>query len=187
MSIFPNQAVGKHSVGFLNGTPVNDGPNCTWSSQVMAGKTNWGHGLFAGVQYGAMITPEQAQELRLMGLMPQQPSQFLFGVPVSNKQTANSFLHAHLDQPQMHQAPVRSSSLPGNQHALFSELVSVREGTTIPRPGFENKCSFQHGFDHDSSELVNFEIFNELQPRSSAPSELRTFHQRENPIAMSKI
>ncbi|GMH21551.1 hypothetical protein Nepgr_023393 [Nepenthes gracilis] len=176
MSIFQNQAVGKHSVGFLNGTPMNDGPNYTWSSQVMEGNTNWlQHGISAGVQGSpnrAMITPEQAQELRLMGLMPQQASQSLFGVPVSNTQAANSFLHAHLDQPGMHQVPVHSSSLPGNQHALFSEQVSVREGNTIPRPDFENKCSFQHGFDHYSNELVNIENFNQLQQRNSALSEL---------------
>ncbi|GMH21898.1 hypothetical protein Nepgr_023741 [Nepenthes gracilis] len=165
----PNQTAGNHSPAFLNDTTLNNGPNYPWPLQVMAGNTKWlQHGVSAGEQgySNGVIMPEQGQALRLMGLIPQQASQSLYGVPVSSTRSVNPFLQGHIDKPGMHQVSVHNSPLSGNQHAFFPEQISMREGTTVPRLALENKISLEHGSGHDSANLFNVENLNQLQHRT---------------------
>ncbi|GAB4860864.1 hypothetical protein Ancab_036024 [Ancistrocladus abbreviatus] len=174
ISTFPTQVGGSHSPAFTNDIPMHDGANYPWPSQAMTGNTNWlQRGVSAGAQgysNGVMITPEQGQALRFMGLMPQQASQSLYGVPVSSTRAASPFLHNQIDK---HQVPFQSSSLSRSPHALFPEQVGMQEGSMLPRPGFENKSSFEHASGHASGNLVNVENFNEVQQKDVALAEYR--------------
>ncbi|KAL9249177.1 hypothetical protein AKJ16_DCAP01040 [Drosera capensis] len=168
MSNMPNQRI-SHPSTLGSETSMHDGQSFPWQSPVMVGNPNWlqhgAHAAMQGYSNGVMITPEQGQALRMMGLVPQPGSHSLYGVPVSSPRAASP-LHGQVDRPGMHQASVQNSSLSGNRHALFPEQSAFREGSDLPNSGFENKGSLQHGFGPGSGDADNVGFLNQNQQRN---------------------
>ncbi|GAB2289704.1 hypothetical protein Dimus_024012 [Dionaea muscipula] len=168
ISGIPNQGI-SHPPGSVNDTAIHDGSSFPWSSQVMAGNPNWlQRGVSATVQgysNGVMITPEQGQALRFMGMLPPQTSQSLYGVPVSGSRVAGPFIHGQIDKPGMQQLPVHNSSLSGNQHVFFPEQTMNREGANAMKPVYENKKN-EHGSGPGPGDLGYVECFNQIQQRN---------------------
>ncbi|GAB2251755.1 hypothetical protein Droror1_Dr00004602 [Drosera rotundifolia] len=168
MSSMPNQRI-SHPSTLGSETSMHDGQSFPWQSPVMVGNPNWlqhgAHAAMQGYSNGVMITPEQGQALRMMGLVPQPGSHSLYGVPVSSPRAASP-LHGQVDRPGMHQASVQNSSLSSNRHALFPEQSAIREGSDLPNSGFENKGSFQEGFGPGSGDADNVGFLNQNQQRN---------------------
>ncbi|KMS96019.1 hypothetical protein BVRB_002780 [Beta vulgaris subsp. vulgaris] len=171
---FPNQTAGQHPQA-INGNPMRDTSNYPWSSQVMAGNTNWQQrGLPSAVQgysSGFMITPEQGQAMHFMGLVPQQSSQSLYGVPVSSSRSANAFTHSNIDKSGMLHVPAQSASFSGNQYGSLAEQVNMKDGTLASRYGSEGKNSFEQTSGQRLGNMVNLGGFTQVQQRNMPMSE----------------
>ena len=173
ISNFPNQMGGQHSPA-VNGNPFHEASNYPWQSQVMSGNTNWpqsGLSAVQGYSNGVMITPEQGQALRFMGLIPQQASQSLYGVPVSNSRTANPLSYNNADKLGGLQLTTPASSISGNQYASLMEKAGMQDGSTVSRSESEGKTSFEHASGESFRNAVNPERFNQVQQRSVPLSE----------------
>lgn len=174
ISSFPNQTAGQHPPA-INGNAMRDTSNYPWSSQVMAGNTNWQQrGLSSSVQgysNGFMITPEQGQAMQFMGLIPQQTSQSLYGVPVSSSRGANAFSQSNMDKPGMLQVPAPNSSFSGNQYSTLAEQMSMKDGSTVPRYVSEGRNSFDQASSQRLGNMVNMGGFTQVQQRNVQMSE----------------
>ncbi|KAL2904709.1 Phosphopantetheine adenylyltransferase [Bienertia sinuspersici] len=179
VSSFPNQSAGQHPPA-INGNPVHDTSNYPWSSQVMAANANWQQrGASSSVQgysNGFMVTPEQGQAMFSMGLIPQQTSQSLYGVPVPGSRNANAFSHSSIDKHGMVQGPGPgpgpgpNSSFPGNQYGS-AEQVTLKDGTMGLRYKSEGKSSLEQVSSQRLGNVVNLGGFAPVQQRNVAMSE----------------
>ncbi|KAK9748128.1 hypothetical protein RND81_02G037800 [Saponaria officinalis] len=174
MSTFPNQSAGQHSQA-INGNPVQDTSSHPWQTQVMASGTNWqqhGHPSAAhGYPNGLMAHPEQGQAMHFMGSTPQQASQSLYGVPVSNSAGTNLFLQNSMDKQGVSHASAQSSAFSLNPHALHAEQASMQDMSTTSRSGSEGKTSFEHASSHGLEREVDLGGFNQVQQREVSMSE----------------
>lgn len=172
-SSFPNQSAGQHPP-MINGSPMHDASNYPWSPQVMAGNANWqqrGVSPVQGYSNGFMISPEQGQAMHFVGLIPQQSSQSLYGVPVPGSRNANAFSHSNIDKPGMVQVPSPNSSFSGNQYGSVAEQVSLKDGTLGSRIESEGNRSFQMGSSQRLGNMVNLGGFAPVQQRNAAMPE----------------
>ncbi|KAL6973443.1 hypothetical protein U1Q18_027627 [Sarracenia purpurea var. burkii] len=182
---FANHASVSHSPDLINSTPISpltEASTYSWAAQPTAGNTNWQQRVspIQGSSNGFRFPLEQGQALNLMGSVPQQVDQSLYGIPISNTR-GGSHLYSHnsIDKPSMHQI-TQYNSFPGNQYTGFPDQVSMQDGSSIYRQGFEGENMFGHasvqglngGMNLESLQQVNapFQVFHEKQ-ELAGPSE----------------
>ncbi|KAM7267419.1 hypothetical protein ACFE04_009585 [Oxalis oulophora] len=186
LSSVPKQSTSNQ---LINGVPLHDTSGYSWQPDVMAGNMNWlqrGGGaspLIQGSPSGSMLSPEQFQTMRLIGMIPQQVDQSLFGVPVSNSKGITSQHLPQINRP----GTTNSFSFPSNQYAAFPDQVSMQDAGLLSRQGYagQNACG-PTGQNLNSG--LNLHQVN-IQPRNSTDQETRgntgqsdTSHEK---IAMS--
>ncbi|XP_074317091.1 uncharacterized protein LOC141653273 isoform X2 [Silene latifolia] len=164
MSNFPSQSAGPHSLT-NNGNPLQDTSNNPWQSQVMGGATNWQQ---PGNPYlnGLMINPQQGQAMRFTGLTPQQASQSLYGVPVSNSAGVQRLQQNSVERPGVSHIPAHSNTFSGNSYSPHLEQVSTQDASTTSR--LEGKGSFEHPFSQGLQNAVNLGGSNQVQERKAS-------------------
>ncbi|KAL9239476.1 hypothetical protein vseg_013794 [Gypsophila vaccaria] len=174
MSTFPNQSTGQHSQA-ISGNPVQGTSGHPWQSQVMPDGTNWqqhGHPSAAhGYPNGLMTHPEQGQAMRFMGLSPQQASQSLYGVPVSNSVGANLFSQNSMDKQGIFHVPAESSSFAGNPRGSLAEHVRMQDISRTSRSGSEGKTSYEHAPSQVIETDVDLGGFNQAHQRKVSMSD----------------
>ncbi|KAK9278620.1 hypothetical protein L1049_028193 [Liquidambar formosana] len=143
------QPAGNQPPALINGTPVHDGSNYAWPPELMTGNSSWlqrgASPVMQGSSNGLMFSPEQGQAMRMMGLVPQQVDQSLYGFPISSARgTSSQYSNNQIDKPTMQQISSSSNSFPGNQYAVSPDQVSMQDGTFVSRPGFQGKNFFGH-------------------------------------------
>lgn len=143
-SSIAKQAAGNHSPALMNGVTINEASNNQWPPTAVAGNTNWlqrgASPVMQGGSSGHVLSHEQAQALRLMGFVPQQADQSLYGVPISSSSgTPGSYPHFQMDKPAMQQISVSRNLSPGNQYAAFSGPVSMLGGSLPSRQDYQGK------------------------------------------------
>jgi hypothetical protein len=161
------QAVTSHSASHINGIPVNEAAsNFMWQPEVMPTNANWlqrgASPVMHGSSNGLMLSPEQGQALRMMGLVQNQGDQSLYGVPISGSGgTPNLYHHIQADKPTMPQVsfPQQYSHVHGNkpalphvasggnsspahQYASFSDQINTSDGNLISRQDIQGKNMF---------------------------------------------
>ncbi|KAM5570880.1 hypothetical protein ABKV19_011498 [Rosa sericea] len=184
-SSIAKQAAGNHSPTLMNGVTINEASNNQWPPNVVAGNTNWlqrgASPVMQGGSSGHVLSHEQAQALRLMGFVPQQADQSLYGVPISSSSgTPGSYPHFQMDKPAMQQISVSRNSFPGNQYAAFSGPVSMQEGSLASRQDFQGKSmvgptaaqSLSSGFNLETLHRVNPQQRNEPMEEFQGRQEL---------------
>ncbi|KAA8541020.1 hypothetical protein F0562_024842 [Nyssa sinensis] len=132
-----------------------------------------------GSSNGFMFSPEQGQSTRLMGLVPQQVDQSLYGVPISSTRGAqNQGSHIPMDKPQMQQTSTSSNSFRGSQYAVLPDEVHMQDGTLVSRQGMQEKNMVGHASGRrlvNGMNLENLHQVNALQRNAS----MQEFHGRQ--------
>ncbi|XP_009789458.1 uncharacterized protein LOC107790329 isoform X1 [Nicotiana tabacum] len=125
-------ASGVHSPALVNGTANSGTLNHSWGNEL--GNTNWlqrGSPVHQGSSSG-IIPTNNGQAQRVMGLIPQQNDQSLYGVPVSSSRPSlNHFSQGVTDKQAVQPMPAFNSSFPVNQYAPLADQVSGQDGIFI--------------------------------------------------------
>lgn len=128
-SSISKQTVASHSASFINGIPINEASNLMWQPKVMAANTNWlqrgASAVIQGSTNGFMLSPEQ---LRLMGLIPNQGDQSLYDLQISGSRGAPSlYSHVQADKSAMTQVSIQNqySLVQGDKQSLPSISTSI--------------------------------------------------------------
>ncbi|KAK0586343.1 hypothetical protein LWI29_005311 [Acer saccharum] len=180
------QATGSHTSAHINGIPMQDASNYSWQPELMAANANWlQRGSPPVMQVstsGLMFSPDQGQ-IRMMGLVPQQVDQSLYGVPITSTRT-NSSQHSpiHMDKSTMLQVSAGSNSFPGNQYAAFTDQVSIQDGTMVSRQGYQGKNIFGGQGLNSGLNLENLQQMNAQQKGVS----MQEFHERQEFVSPSE-
>lgn len=203
------QTVTSHSASPINGIPVNEASNFMWQPDVMPTNANWlQHGaspVMHGSSNGLMLSPEQGQALRMMGLVHNQGDQSLYGVPISGSGgTPNLYFHTQAEKPAMPQVsfPQQYSHVHGNKSALphiaaggnsfpvhqygsFSDQITTNDGTLVSRHDNQGKSMFRPTA-HAINSRVNVE---NLQQGSSEQRivPMQDFHGRQELAGSSEM
>ncbi|CAK9147978.1 unnamed protein product [Ilex paraguariensis] len=169
-SSFAKQASGSHSPALINGTPIADASNHPWASELTAGNTNWMQRGSPAVQdssNGLVFSPDQAQASHIMGLVPQQVDQSLYGIPVSSSRgSLNQYPLMAMDKSSIQQMSTLSNTFASNQYGILPDQVSVPDGILISRHGFQGENLFGHASGQFLNSGINMEdlhIVNSLQ------------------------
>ncbi|EEF47774.1 conserved hypothetical protein [Ricinus communis] len=144
VSSFAKQAAGSHPPALINGIPIHDASNYSWQLELVAANTNWPQRNVAsamqGSSSGLMFSPEQGQGPRLMGMIPQQVDQSLYGVPISGTRVAsNQYSPVQMDKSTLQHISGSSSSFSGNQYTGFQDQASMQDSTLVSRQGYQGK------------------------------------------------
>ncbi|KAA8542537.1 hypothetical protein F0562_023689 [Nyssa sinensis] len=180
ISSFAKQGSGNHSPTLINSTPVTEASSYPWATELTTGNANWlqrASPAMQGSSNGLMFSPEQNQAMRLMGLVPQQVDQSLYGVPISSTRgTQNQYSRIPVDKPQMQQLSTCSNSFPGGQYAIFPDQVSMQDGTSRQGTHEQNMVGHASGRGLVSGmNLENLQQANALQRDTS----MQEFHGRQ--------
>ncbi|XP_061346600.1 uncharacterized protein LOC133292225 isoform X2 [Gastrolobium bilobum] len=162
-SSISKQTVASHSASLINGIPINEASNLLWQPEVMATNANWlqrgGSPVVQGSSNGLVLSPEQ---LRLMGLVPNQGDQSLYGLPISGSRgTTNLYSHVQGDKPAVSQVSnqhqyshvqvdktalphisASGNSFPAHQYASVSDQTNANDGTSVSRQDTQGKSLF---------------------------------------------
>ncbi|KAL3018302.1 hypothetical protein AAZX31_05G021400 [Glycine max] len=167
-SSISKQTIASHSASLINGIPINEASNLVWQQpEVMATNANWlqhgGSAVMQGSSNGLVLSPEQ---LRLMGLVPNQGDQSLYGLPISGSRgTPNLYSHVQADKPAVSQVSIQHQhqhqysriqgdkpslphisasghSFPVHQYGSISDQTNTNDGTSVSRQDIEGKSMF---------------------------------------------
>ncbi|ESW10249.1 hypothetical protein PHAVU_009G193100 [Phaseolus vulgaris] len=199
-SSISKQAVASHSAS-LSGIPVNETSNLIWQPEVIPTNANWlQHGassVLHGSSNGLMLSPEQGQALRLMGLTPNQGDQSLYGVPISGSRgSPNLYSHVQADKPGVQQVSIPhqyshvhgdksamqhisagDSSFSPHQYAAFSDQINTNDGTSVSRQDLQGKSMFG-STSHSISSGLNMENLQQMNSEQRIVP-MQDFHGRQ--------
>ncbi|KAK4350341.1 hypothetical protein RND71_029654 [Anisodus tanguticus] len=143
VSSSPKVASGVHSSALVNGT-ANSGPlNHSWANEL--GNTNWSQRGSPVLQESSsgLIPTNNGQAQDLMGLIPQQIDQSLYGVPVSSSRPSlNHFSQGVTDKQVVQPMPTFNSSFSVNQYAPLADQVSGQDGSFLSRQRLQVESVF---------------------------------------------
>lgn len=165
------QAAGNHSPSLINGVPINEASNNMWQPELVTANPNWlqrgASPVMQGSSSGHMFSPEQGQALRLMDMVPQQPEQSLYGVPISSTSgTPSPYSHLQMDKAAMQQISANNTSLAGNSYVAFPDQVSMQDGT---RQDFQGKNIFGSAAGQGLSSGFNMENLQQGNSQRRSP------------------
>ncbi|XP_010259566.1 PREDICTED: uncharacterized protein LOC104598940 isoform X2 [Nelumbo nucifera] len=134
----------------INGTPVHDPSNYSWTNELMGGESKVasstpqmfmanninmvqrsGSPSLQGFSNGLMFSNEQGQGLRSMGFVPQQPDQSLYGTPIASSRGNCS----------------QYSNLQGVSHDS-ADIFTKAGGNIVEKPGVQTSA-FSNTFQGD--------------------------------------
>lgn len=162
-SSIPRQTVTSHSASLINGIPINEASNLMWQPEVMATNANWlqrgASQVMQGSSNGLLLSPEQ---VRSMGLVPNQGDQSLYGLPISGSRgTSNLYPHVQADKPPVSQVSIphhyshiqgdksalsqisaSGNSFPAHQYSAFSDQTNTNDGSSVSRQDIQEKSMF---------------------------------------------
>ncbi|XP_058761531.1 uncharacterized protein LOC131634897 isoform X2 [Vicia villosa] len=162
-SSISKQTVASHSASLINGIPINEASNLMWQPEVMAANANWlqrgASAVMQGSANGFVLSPEQ---LRLMGLIPNQGDQSLYGLPISGSRGApNLYSHVQADKSAMSQVSIQNqyshvqgdkqslpsistsvNAFPAHHYAAMSDQTNLNDGTSVSRQDIQGKNMF---------------------------------------------
>ncbi|XP_042947392.1 uncharacterized protein LOC122280518 isoform X1 [Carya illinoinensis] len=167
----------------INGIPINEASNSPWLPELVAGNTNWlqrgASPVVQGSSRGLMLSPEQGQALRLMGLVPQHVDQSLYGVPISSaRSTPNQNSHVQMDKPALQQVSASGNSFSGHQYSTFPGQVSVQDETFSSRQDFQGKNMFGPAGGQGLNSGFNLDHVQQVDPQQRSPS-MQEFNGRQ--------
>ncbi|KAJ1438887.1 hypothetical protein SESBI_02658 [Sesbania bispinosa] len=185
-SSISKQTVANHSPSLINGIPINEASNLIWQPEVMATNANWlqrgASPVVQGSPNGLVLSPEQ---LRLMGFVPNQGDQSLYGLPISGGSRGTPSLYSHVqadksaasqlsiqnqyshvqgDKPALSHISASGNSFPGHQYTAFSDQTTSNDGTSVSRQDIQGKSMFgsiaqgvNNGLNMENLQQVNSE------------------------------
>lgn len=172
VSSFAKQAAGSHPQALVNGIPIHDASNYSWQSELMAANANWQQRgvspVMQGSSSGLLFSPEHSQAPRLMGMIPQQVDQSLYGVPISGTRVAPSqYSPVQMDKSTIQQISGSSNSFSGNQYAAFPDQASVQDGTLVSRQAYQGKHMIGTSDSQGLNGGFNLENLQQVDPQQS--------------------
>ncbi|KAJ6977290.1 hypothetical protein NC653_029257 [Populus alba x Populus x berolinensis] len=173
VSAFAKQAAATPSQALINGIPIRETSNYSWQPELMAANTTWQQRGLSPVMQGSfrghVFSPEQGQGMpRLMGMVPQQVDQSLYGVPISAARvTQSQYSSVPMDKPSMQQILGSSNSLTSNQYTGFPEQVSMQDGPLVSRQGYQGKNMIASSDGQGINTGFNLESLQQMNPQKS--------------------
>jgi len=186
-SSISKQTVAGQSASLINGIPINETSNLVWQQPELMSNANWlQHGastVMQGSSNGLVLSPEQ---MRLMGLVPNQGEQSLYGLPISGSRP-NLYSHVQADKPAASQVSIQHQhqhqysriqgdkpalphisasdhSFPVHQYASISDQTNTNDGHSVSRQDIQGKSMFgslaqgiNSGLNMDNLQQVNSE------------------------------
>ncbi|XP_004508686.1 uncharacterized protein [Cicer arietinum] len=162
-SSISKQTVANQSASLINGIPINEASNLMWQPEVMASNANWlqrgASPVMQGSPNGFVLSPEQ---MRLMGLFPNQADQSLYGLPISGSRGAPGlYSHVQADKSAMPQVSIQNqysrvqgdkqslppistsvNAFPAHQYAAMSDQTNSNDGNSVSRQDIQGKSMF---------------------------------------------
>ncbi|KAJ6978342.1 hypothetical protein NC653_030043 [Populus alba x Populus x berolinensis] len=141
--------------------------------ELMAANTTWQQRGLSPVMQGSfrghVFSPEQGHGMpRLMGMVPQQVDQSLYGVPISAARvTQSQYSSVPMDKPSMQQILGSSNSLTSNQYTGFPEQVSMQDGPLVSRQGYQGKNMIASSDGQGINTGFNLESLQQMNPQKS--------------------
>ncbi|MCD7458229.1 hypothetical protein HAX54_037592 [Datura stramonium] len=176
----PKVASGVHSSALVNGTANSGALNHSWANEF--GNTNWsqrGSPVLQGSS-GGLIPTNNGQAQRLMGLIPQQIDQSLFGVPVaSSGPSLNQFSQGMTDKEAVQPMPTFNSSFPVNQYAPLADEVSEHDGIFLSSQRLQVENVFGGAPNQDLSNAMDVGNLQQADTMQKA-SALQEFPDRQD-------
>ncbi|XP_045825181.1 uncharacterized protein LOC123917486 [Trifolium pratense] len=204
------QAVTSHSASLINGLSVNEAAsNFMWQPEVMPTNANWlqrgASPVMHGSSNGLMLSPEQGQALRMMGLVHTQGDQSLYGVPISGSGgTPNLYHHIQADKPAMPQVSfpqqyshvhgnkpalphvaAGGNSSPAHQYASFSDQINTNDGNLVSRQDIQGKNMFGPTA-HGMNSRLNVENTQQMNSEQTIVP-MQDFHGRQELAGSSEM
>ncbi|XP_031258074.1 uncharacterized protein LOC116116103 [Pistacia vera] len=181
------QGAASHTSALINGIPIQDASNYSWQPEHVAANTNWlqrsASPVMQGSSSGLMFSPDQGQA-RVMGLVPQQTDQSLYGVPITSSRS-NPNHYIQMEKPTAQHTSANSNSFPGNQYATFLDQGSIQDGTMVSRQGYQGKNTYGPEAGQGFHGGLNLESMQQLNtPQRSAP--MQEFHGRQEFVGPSE-
>ncbi|KAK7411354.1 hypothetical protein VNO78_02787 [Psophocarpus tetragonolobus] len=199
-SSISKQAVASHSASLISGIPINEASNPIWQTEVLPTNANWlqhsAPPVLHGSSNGLMLSPEQGQALRLMGLVPNQGDQSLYGVPISGSRgTPNlynvqadkpalpqisiphQYSHSHGDKPALQHISASDNSFAPHQYAAFSDQINTNDGTSVSRQDVQGKSMFGSAA-HSINSGLNMENLQQMNSKQGIVP-MQDFHGRQ--------
>ena len=205
VSSISKQTVPSHSASLINGIPINEASNLIWQPEVMATNANWlqrsASPVMQGSSNGLMLSPDQ---VRLMGLVPNQGDQSLYGLPISGSRgMPNLYPHVQADKPAVSQVSIprqyshtqgdkpalphlsaSGNSFPAHQYASYSDQTDTNDGTPVSRQDIQGKNMFG-SIAHGINSGLNVENLQQVHSEQrNVPIE--DFHGRQELAASSE-
>ncbi|KAJ0049591.1 hypothetical protein Pint_16228 [Pistacia integerrima] len=181
------QGAASHTSALINGIPIQDASNYSWQPEHVAANTNWlqrsASPVMQGSSSGLMFSPDQGQA-RVMGLVPQQTDQSLYGVPITSSRS-NPNHYIQMEKPTAQHTSANSNSFPGNQYATFLDQGNIQDGTMVSRQGYQGKNTYGPEAGQGFHGGLNLESMQQLNtPQRSAP--MQEFHGRQEFVGPSE-
>ncbi|GFZ17029.1 hypothetical protein Acr_26g0002990 [Actinidia rufa] len=126
---------------------LTEASNYPCATEPTAGNTTWLQHAAPAVQgssNGFRFSPEQGQSMSLMGLVPPQVDQSLYGVPISNAKGTHQYSHVPQDKSPMWQMSMASNSFPINQFTGFPDQFKMQDGSAVSREVIQGGNLFGH-------------------------------------------
>ncbi|GLU12471.1 hypothetical protein SLE2022_291490 [Rubroshorea leprosula] len=146
ISSIAKQGSGNLSQVSVNGVLTHDVSSCSWQPELVMGSENWlqngASTVMQGSSSGFMFSTEQGQA-HLMGLIPQQVDQSLYGVPITGTRgNASQYSSVQVDKPSMQQVSATGNAFQGNQYAAPPDQGSLRDRTSVLKHGDQSRSIF---------------------------------------------
>lgn len=169
VSTCPKVASDVHSSALVNGTANSGALNQSWANEL--GNTNWsqrGSLVLQGSSSG-LIPTNNGQAQHLMGLIPQQIDQSLYGFPVSSSRPSlNQFSQGVTDKQPVQQMPTFNSSFPVNQYTPLADHVSGQDGIFLSRQRLQVDNVFGDAPSHALSSPMDVENLPQVDSMQNA-------------------
>ncbi|XP_025885890.2 uncharacterized protein [Solanum lycopersicum] len=169
VSTCPKVASDVHSSALVNGTANSGALNQSWANEL--GNTNWsqrGSLVLQGSSSG-LIPTNNGQAQHLMGLIPQQIDQSLYGFPVSSSRPSlNQFSQGVTDKQPVQQMPTFNSSFPVNQYTPLADHVSGQDGIFLSRQRLQVDNVFGDAPSHALSSPMDVENLQQVDSMQNA-------------------
>ncbi|CAL1411775.1 unnamed protein product [Linum trigynum] len=180
-------SLGKHELfsqsrSMINGIPIQDASGYALQPEVMAANMNLQQHSMSPDMRGSSsrlgFSSEQNQTFQMMGMVPQQVDQSLYGIPIAGTRvTSSHFSPIQVDKAPVQQMSSNSNSLMDNQYMVSSNQANVQEGTLGSRQGYQGRNVIERVDSQGFGTGINLERLQQVNSwQSSVPAQefLRT-------------
>nr|GMC52607.1 uncharacterized protein LOC109149591 isoform X1 [Ipomoea batatas] len=188
ISPFSKVTSSSHPSSLGNGTINSGGVSYPWATET--GNTNWLQRHSPGLQGSSngLISTNRGQGQNLMGLIPQQTDQSLYGVPVSSSRAGvTQYTQTMTDRTYIQPTDSFNNSFQGNQYFALPDQLGSQDRALASKQKFQSENFFGHAPGESLNSTINAENFQQVNSmqRSTSVQEFQLRQELALPSANS--